>query len=66
LIGLLRENLATLRVQAKFFRREDWLVVQPAADLAVLYGVVTDKTVRLLEALQERPVDEGAAAHDPA
>lgn len=50
--GYLRENLTTLKAQSTFFRDEAWLREQPAADLAVLHGVIADKTLRLLSALQ--------------
>jgi transposase-like protein len=56
LAGYLRTNLVTLQVQSEFFRNEEWLKKQPASDLAVLHGVVTDKTIRLLEAA-ERAAD---------
>ena len=47
----LQENLTTLTEQAKVFRDEDWLKGQSAADAAVLHGVMTDKAVRLFEAM---------------
>ena len=53
LIEYLRANLETLRIQVQFFRTLEWLEKQPAADLAVLHGVMTDKAVRLLEALSK-------------
>jgi transposase-like protein len=51
LIQYLEENLITLRVQSQHFRDPEWLQDQGASELAVLHGVLTDKTVRLLEAL---------------
>ncbi|MEM9773322.1 MAG: hypothetical protein AAF902_01995 [Chloroflexota bacterium] len=51
LLGYLNENLITLKAQSKFFRQEEWLRKQHAADAAVLHGVLTDKSIRLLEAL---------------
>lgn len=51
LITYLRANLATLEAQAIVFRDPDWLKKQDAAGVAVLHGVLTDKAVRLLEAL---------------
>lgn len=51
LIEYLNENLITLKVQSEFFRTEEWLKKQHAADAAVLHGVLTDKSIRLLEAL---------------
>ena len=51
LLSYLGESLVTLRAQVVMFRNEDWLAKQNASDVAVLHGVVTDKAVRLLEAL---------------
>lgn len=50
LMGYVRENLLTLREQARVFRDEEWLQRQSASEVAVLHGVLADKTVRLLEA----------------
>jgi transposase-like protein len=47
----LREVLGTLAVQARTFRDEAWLRKQDASEAAVLHGVLTDKAIRLLEAL---------------
>ena len=52
LLGYLTANLETLQSQAVFFRDSEWLRDQPAGELAVLHGVMTDKAVRLLEALE--------------
>lgn len=57
LLDYLRENLTTLRVQAVAFRDVEWLREQPADQAAVLHGVLTDKAVRLLEALSDGPVN---------
>ncbi len=51
LIEYLYENLQTLKAQAVVFRDPDWLKKQSADELAVLHGVMTDKSIRLLEAL---------------
>ena len=51
LLDYLQENLTTLRAQAIAFRESRWLAEQDAADAAVLHGVMTDKAIRLLEAL---------------
>jgi len=51
LIDYLSASLETLRIQVEHFRNEAWLSKQNAADVAVLHGVVTDKAIRLLEAL---------------
>lgn len=50
--GYLRENLITLTEQAKVFRDAHWLNRQHASEVAVLHGVLADKSYRILEALQ--------------
>ena len=61
LLDYLKENLVTLHEQSQHFRNKAWLDGQSAADLAVLHGVLADKSVRLLEALG---ADSGAVAQD--
>lgn len=56
LIEYLRENLTTLAAQSRHARNPEWLQKQPASELAVLHGVIADKTVRLLAALE--PVED--------
>lgn len=51
LIDYLHANLKTLRLQQEVFGDPLWLKQQDAADVAVLHGVMTDKAIRLLEAL---------------
>lgn len=53
ILEYLQENLITLRVQAEHFRDKAWLKKQPADALAVLHGVMTDKAIRLLEAMSK-------------
>lgn len=55
LLDYLTENLRTLRAQAETFRDADWLREQDAGELAVLHGVMCDKSVRLLEAMEGGP-----------
>ncbi|HXI16744.1 MAG TPA: hypothetical protein VNM48_10245 [Chloroflexota bacterium] len=55
--------LRALELQAQQFSDKAWLAKQPAADLAVLHGVVADKGYRLLEALQ-RARDAQQLEHD--
>lgn len=55
LFTYLQESIVTLEFLVKFARNEAWLEKQSAADVAVLYGVLTDKSVRLLGALQNGP-----------
>ena len=47
----LRANLETLHNQVRLFGNEEWLRQQPAGEVAVLHGILTDKAIRLLEAL---------------
>ena len=48
----LAEILETLTAQSRFARDPEWLGRQNAADLAILHGVLNDKAVRILAALQ--------------
>lgn len=57
LVDYLRANLDALRAQSEVFADRDWLKDQEASELAVLHGVMTDKAVRLLEALAGADVD---------
>jgi len=50
LLSYVETNLVTLREQAQFFRDRQWLSRQQASELAVLHGVIADKTIRILEA----------------
>ena len=47
---LLTTNVETLSTIAHFVRRPAYLDQQGAESLAVLYGVIADKTIRILEA----------------
>jgi len=51
LIQYLQTNLDALQEQAEQFSDREWLQKQSAAEVATLHGVMTDKAVRLLEAL---------------
>jgi len=55
ILNYLAENLVTLKKQLKVFCDEEWLKKQSASELAVLHGVIADKSFRLLDALAERP-----------
>jgi transposase-like protein len=52
LLSYLAENLVTLQAQVVVFRDPAWLREQDASSVAVLHGVLTDKAIRLLEALE--------------
>ena len=54
LVSYLLTSLETLEAQVRMFKNEDWLRKQNAADVAVLHGVITDKAIRLLEALAQQ------------
>jgi len=48
----LEESLkATARI-ARQTNDDEWLSKQPASELATFFGVITDKTVRILEAIE--------------
>lgn len=51
IVRYLETNLEALQAQAEAFKNPEWLKKQTASDAAVLHGVMTDKAVRLLEAL---------------
>jgi hypothetical protein len=51
LVEYLHANLTTLKAQTVVFSDPEWIKKQNAADAAVLHGVMTDKAIRLLEAL---------------
>ena len=51
LVEYLETNLRTLKAQSLVFANKEWLERQSAQEAAILHGVLTDKTVRLLEAL---------------
>ena len=50
ILDLLSQELQTLRIMAEVFADKDWLKEQSASELAVLYGVMQDKSFRKLEA----------------
>lgn len=60
LIQYLHANLTALRKQSDVFADPGWLKEQGAQELAVLHGVMTDKAVRLLEAMAGAEGVDGA------
>ena len=52
LLEYLTENLRTLRAQAVAFRDPTWLREQSASEAGVMHGILCDKSIRLLEALE--------------
>lgn len=59
---LARENMLTLINHTKQARDPEWFKRQNAADLAVMDGVMTDKTVRIVQVLQAREQRRAALA----
>lgn len=59
IVEYLETNLIALRAQAEVFSNADWLMRQEASQAAVLHGVMTDKAIRLLEALAKRSAGDG-------
>jgi hypothetical protein len=47
----LEANLEALQKLTRAIQDDDWLYKQSAGDVAILFGVVSDKTYRLLEAM---------------
>lgn len=59
-----REALTTMACQVRFFRDERWLRSQDAAAAGTLFGITTDKVVRLLQANQAA-IEAAAGAGEP-
>lgn len=58
----LEANLQALTAQAYVAAQPEYIDRQPAGELAILHGVMADKSVRLIEALSKQPtIIEGAA-----
>lgn len=53
IIDNVEAELETTKQMQNVFRDETWLKKQSASELAVLYGVIKDKTFRVLEALPD-------------
>lgn len=61
IIDNVEAELVTMIAMQNVFTDEKWLRKQRASELAVLYGVIKDKNIRVLEALPEAsapPTDE--------
>lgn len=52
LFGYLCQVLQTLKAQAEVASEREYILEQPAGELAVLHGVMADKGIRLLEAAE--------------
>lgn len=65
LIGeYLYESLTTLSAQVRVLRDGDWLRQQDAPGIGVLHGVLFDKAIRVLEAVERAGAGEQEAATD--
>lgn len=64
LLEYLRSNLTALQAQAKQFADPQWLSQQGASEAAVLHGVMTDKAIRLIEAMGRAGVTNDRASAD--
>jgi transposase-like protein len=62
LLNYLQTNLNTLTAQSEVFADAVWLKSQTASELAVLHGVIADKTIRLLEAFSADEGEQDAAS----
>lgn len=64
IIGFLKENLETLTAIARETRKPEYIKEQPASEIATLYGVIADKSFRILSALEptDAPGDGGDRA----
>ena len=60
IIQYLQANLEALKAQAIVFADPEWLKKHEASQLAILHGVMTDKAIRLLEAMSrdDNPSDQ--------
>jgi transposase-like protein len=59
LLDYLSEALKTLKKQVVAVGDENYIKQQPASEIAVLHGVIADKSIRLLEALADSGAIEG-------
>ena len=57
LLAYVYAALDTLTKQMHVFSDEKWLKLQSASEVAVLHGVLADKTIRLLEGLADNAAD---------
>lgn len=65
LVEFLRESVRTLQIQVRHFGDKEWLAKQTASEASQLFGTVTDRAFRLLEALEagaepEEPTEQGS------
>ena len=56
----LEAALQALKNQAETFADQEWLKTKDLHDVAILHGILADKGVRILEALDRQTEDEAA------
>jgi len=67
LIAYMKDVIAAMRKQTVVFGDEEYLRKQPAGELGVVHGILADKTIRLLEALEAgTEADEDATDVTPS
>lgn len=52
LLEYVNQNLETLAAQSRIAGSPEYVKAQPASELATLHGVIADKTIRILAALE--------------
>lgn len=58
LMDYVRTNLETLKAQSEIVRERAYVEKQSASEIAVLHGVLADKTFRVLSSYQPEPEPE--------
>lgn len=53
IVDNLEAALETTRAMLDVIKEKEWLRKQPANEIGVLYGIISDKTYRILEALPD-------------
>ena len=59
LIDYVITNLKTLKAQSEIVRDPDYIKKQSASEIAVLHGVLADKSIRILSALEAVEEESG-------
>lgn len=57
IVDNLEAALETTRAILDVVKEKEWLRKQPATEIGVLYGIISDKTYRILEALPDEQTD---------
>lgn len=54
MLDCVEAQLVAIKAMADVFKEPDWIRKQTASEIAVLFGVISDKTYRILEALPDQ------------